>query len=93
MSRKPIQFPRQEGIISRQAHADFPEEGIFEREAGREGFFGPATHFHHSHAPTGWTAWEGPLKPRAFHLNKLEGSSSSPFEAPAFMKNAHEECW
>ena len=59
MSRKPINFPRQQGIISRQAHADFPKEGIYEREAGREGFFGPATHFHHTHPPTGWIDWEG----------------------------------
>ena len=41
--RKWINFPRQEGINSRQAHADFPEQGIYERELGRSGFFGPAT--------------------------------------------------
>ena len=87
MSRKPINFPRQEGIVSRQAHADFPKEGIFEREAGREGFFGPATHFHHTHAPTGWTEWEGPLRPRAFYLNDMEPSATSPIEAPVIMSN------
>ena len=87
MSRKYINFPKQEGKISRQAHADFPEEGIYEREAGREGFFGPATHFHHSHAPTGWTNWEGPLRPRAFYLNELENLENSPLKAPSIMKN------
>ena len=87
MSRKPINFPRQEGIVSRQAHADFPKKGIFEREAGREGFFGPATHFHHTHAPTGWTEWEGPLRPRAFYLNDMEPSATSPIEAPVIMSN------
>lgn len=91
MSRRPINFPRQEGKISRQAHADFPSEGIYEREAGREGFFGPATHFHHTHPPTGWIAWEGPLKPRAFYLNKLAQDSRCPFSAPLFMKNNHTE--
>jgi hypothetical protein len=25
------------------------------------GFFGPATHMHHKHAPTDWVNWEGPL--------------------------------
>ncbi|MDW1810129.1 homogentisate 1,2-dioxygenase, partial [Vibrio sp. Vb2362] len=47
-----ITFPHREGVCSKQAHADFPEEAIYEREAGRSGFFGPATHFHHQHAPT-----------------------------------------
>ena len=69
--RKWISFPKQEGTSSRQAHADFPEQAIYEREAGRSGFFGPATHFHHQHAPTGWSEWEGPLKPRAFDFNQL----------------------
>ena len=91
MSRKPIQFPRREGKISRQAHADFPDEGIYEREAGREGFFGTATHFHHTHQPTGWTDWEGPLRPRAFYLNKIAGGQNGPFDAPVIMKNAHCE--
>jgi len=87
VSRKHINFPKQEGIISRQAHADFPEEGIYEREAGREGFFGPATHFHHTHPPTSWSNWEGPLRPRAFYLNDLENSEKCPLRAPSIMKN------
>ena len=65
-----IQLPRSEGVTSRQAHCDLPE-GTYEREMGREGFFGPATQFIHTHPPTGWTAWEGPLRPRAFDLNRL----------------------
>ena len=44
--RKWISFPRSEGKASRQAHADLPE-GTYEREMGREGFSGPATHFYH----------------------------------------------
>ena len=60
-----IEFPRIEGEASRQAHADLPD-GTFEREIGREGFFGPATHLYHRHPPTGWTSFEGPLRPRAF---------------------------
>ena len=57
-----IEFPRVEGKTSRQAHADLPE-GTYEREIGRDGFFGPATHIYHRHPPTGWTAFEGPLGP------------------------------
>ena len=50
-----ISFPRVEGRASRQAHADLPE-GTFERELGKDGFFGPATMMYHTHAPTGWTS-------------------------------------
>lgn len=92
--RKWINFPRQEGISSRQAHADFPENGIYEREIGRDGFFGPATHLHHKHAPTSWTDWTGPLRPRAFNLNGLavldyKVDSESPWSAPVILSNAH----
>src|SRR5277367_4667159 len=65
-----IRFPRSEGKASRQAHCDLPE-GTYEREFGREGFFGPVTHFYHTHPPTGWSQWEGDLRPRAFDLTKL----------------------
>jgi len=64
-SKNWIEFPRVEGETSRQAHADLPA-GTYEREIGRDGFFGPATHLYHKHPPTGWTAFEGPLRPRAF---------------------------
>ena len=63
--RKYISFPKVEGETSRQAHADLPA-GTYEREIGRDGFFGPATHLYHRHPPTGWTSFEGPLRPRAF---------------------------
>lgn len=85
-----IRFPAAQGVHSKQAHADFPEEGIYEREIGRSGFFGPATHLHHRHAPTGWTEWEGELRPRAFDLNKLDlNGEDSPFSAPDILSNAH----
>jgi homogentisate 1,2-dioxygenase len=92
--RKWINFPRQEGISSRQAHADLPETGIYEREIGRNGFFGPATHLHHKHAPTSWTDWTGPLRPRAFNLNGLavldyQVDNESPWSAPVILSNAH----
>jgi homogentisate 1,2-dioxygenase len=85
--KKWISFPRVEGRASRQAHADLPE-GTFEREMGREGFFGPATHIYHRRPPTGWDSFEGPLRPRAFDTTRLEGHQSSPWEADLLLSNA-----
>lgn len=87
--RKWISFPKKQGTASKQAHADFPDEAIYEREAGRSGFFGPATHFHHQHAPTGWSDWEGPLRPRAFDFNQLSNPApDSPWSADMLLFNA-----
>ncbi len=83
-----IPFPVRAGITSRQAHANLPE-GSYEREIGKEGFFGPASHMYHKHPPTGWIDWEGPLRPRAFDLNKLSGSISCPWQAPDILFNAN----
>ena len=85
---KYISFPRVEGTASRQAHADLPK-GTYERELGKEGFYGPATQMYHRHPPTGWTSWEGPLRPRAFDLTKLgPARSSGPWAAPDLLANA-----
>lgn len=85
--KKWISFPKVEGIASRQAHADFPE-GTYEREMGREGFFGPATHFYHKTPPTNWSSIEGPLKPRAFDTNKFEHDIKSPWDAKTLLSNS-----
>lgn len=82
-----IAVPRSEGLASRQAHCDLPP-GTFEREIGKEGFFGPATHMYHANPPTGWVGWEGPLKPRAFDLVKLDDVANSPLDVPVLMHNA-----
>ncbi|GAA3540592.1 homogentisate 1,2-dioxygenase [Zobellella aerophila] len=86
--RKWFQFPIREGNTSHQAHCDMPD-GTFEREIGKEGFFGPATHMYHDHAPTGWSAWEGPLRPRAFDTNKLEQPGHTPWDATPLLHNAN----
>ncbi|GAB2174837.1 homogentisate 1,2-dioxygenase [Dongia sp. agr-C8] len=86
-SAKYIAFPRVEGLASRQAHADLPE-GTFERELGKEGFFGPATHMYHRHAPTGWRHWEGPLRPRAYDLTAINQTGASPWDAKLVLGNA-----
>ncbi len=86
--RKWIQRPHIEGLASRQAHADLPP-GTVERELGKEGFFGPATQMIHPKPPTGWTSWQGPLRPRAFDPTKLIGDGTSPWAAHELLFNAN----
>ncbi|ATQ42239.1 homogentisate 1,2-dioxygenase [Caulobacter mirabilis] len=76
-----------QGLNSRQAHADLPE-GTYEREVSKEGFFGPAAFLYHRRPPTGWTSFEGPLRPRAFDLNGLNEAAPSPWDAPVVLHNA-----
>ena len=90
--KKWINFPRTEGKISRQAHADLPKN-TYEREFGREGFFGPVTHMHHAHPPTGWIEWEGELRPRAYDFTKLTAITPSPWQATPIMHNLHMRLW
>ncbi|WP_431513562.1 homogentisate 1,2-dioxygenase [Variovorax sp. DAIF25] len=98
---KPIVLPMRAGIASRQAHADIPP-GTYEREIGREGFGGQATHMYHRHAPTAWLRWDGPHRPRAYDLNQLpaaaqglDGALDCPLDAPLVAGNAHMRlrCW
>ena len=79
---------RTEGIASRQAHVALPA-GTYEREMGKEGFFGPATHFYHAQPPTNWIDWEGPLRPRALRGLAATPMQTSPWEATLVFSNAH----
>lgn len=88
MSKGWINFPRIEGRASRQAHADLPE-GTYEREIGREGFFGPATHMYHAHMPTAWTSFEGPLRPHAYDTNRLAAGPASPLAVAPLLANGN----
>ncbi len=88
MARNWISFPRIEGETSRQAHCDLPP-GSYERELGREGFFGPASHMYHRHRPTDWTRFEGELRPRAFDTSRFGIFGPSPWEACGLLHNAH----
>lgn len=82
-----IPVSRVEGEASRQAHADLPE-GTYEREVSKEGFFGPASFFYHRRPPTGWSSFDGPLRPRAFNLTALNEADPSPWDAPKVLGNA-----
>src|SRR5690606_27247985 len=88
--RKWITASRIEGEASRQAHADMPD-GTYEREVSKEGFFGPAAFFHHRRPPTGWTNFEGPLRPRAFNLAALNEAPLSPWASPKVLHNKATE--
>jgi len=87
-ARNWIEFPRVEGEASRQAHADLPA-GTFEREIGRDGFFGPAAHLYHRHPPTGWSAFDGPLRPRAFDATAAAPHTGNPFSSAELLSNPH----
>lgn len=86
--RKWISFPKSQGVSSKQAHADLPS-GTYERELGREGFFGPATHMYHRHPPTGWSSVTGPLRPRAFDIARIETMTRTPWQSLALVSNAN----
>ena len=85
--RRYISFPKIEGQSSRQAHANLPQ-GTYEREIGKEGFFGPASHLYHRHPPTGWSGFEGSLRPYAFDLAKLADVRPCPWQATPIVHNA-----
>lgn len=87
MSKKWISHSRMEGTTSRQAHCDLPA-GSFEREIGKEGFFGPATHMYHRHPPTAWIRMEGDLKPRAFDTTHWSNYGPSPWDARGLLSNS-----
>ncbi len=81
-------YPLKKGRFASQAHVGLPE-GTFEEEHGRKGFFGKSAHLYHAHPPTGWTRFEGKLRPHLFDLNRLAPSDcSDPQGAPvAFLGN------
>lgn len=88
MAKSWIPMTHTAGLASRQAHVALPA-GTYEREMGKEGFFGPAAHLYHRNPPTGWVGWEGPLKPRAFDTALFATAAAGPWQATALLGNAH----
>ncbi len=82
-----IQTFKKSGKTAKQAHYDLPDN-TYEREVGKEGFFGPVTHFYHQNPPTNWSDFEGELRPRAFDTNTFKPGQKCPFEAPVILHNA-----
>ncbi|OUR88398.1 homogentisate 1,2-dioxygenase [Gammaproteobacteria bacterium 42_54_T18] len=83
-----IRFPKSSGECSRQAHADFPAGAPYEREVSRDGFYGPATHIHHRHAPTDWSHWQGSCRPRAYDLSRWPQHQNSLWQVQPILHNA-----
>jgi homogentisate 1,2-dioxygenase len=81
-------FPIKKGHTTRQAHVGLPD-GTYEEEHGRKGFYGKSAHLYHAHPPTGWTRFEGKLRPHLLDLNQLEPTDlKDPQGAPStFMGN------
>jgi len=81
-------YPLKKGKFAAQAHVGLPQ-GTFEEEHGRKGFYGKSAHLYHKHPPTGWTRFEGKLRPHLFDLNRLNPSDShDPLGEPvAFLGN------
>lgn len=86
-NKRILAIPGGEGIYSRQAHADIPE-GTYEREVGRDGFFGAATHFYHRNMPTAFESISGSIRPRAFDPMRFNGLAASPWDAPEMFRSA-----
>jgi homogentisate 1,2-dioxygenase len=91
MAKNWIPLRQVEGTASRQAHVRLPE-GTYEREISKEGFFGPSAQFHHRHKPTDWVEFDGPIRPRAFDLNKLAERHGNPWAAQPVMTTRTCRC-
>lgn len=78
--------PKVEGNASRQAHADLPAK-TYERELGKEGFYGPASQMYHRHPPTGWMTVDGPLRPHAFDIQKIGASACNSWQSLVLFSN------
>ena len=63
-------IPYIKGRVTPQAHVGVPE-GTFEDEYARNGFSGRYAHLYRSEPPVNWIEISGPLKPRAYDLNRV----------------------
>jgi homogentisate 1,2-dioxygenase len=86
MNGKWFNFYKKQGQVAKQAHIGFPKDS-YEREMGKEGFFGPVTHFYHKNKHTGWTDFQGDNRPRAFDTNLFGSYQGTPWDAHVLMKN------
>lgn len=68
-----MDIPYVRGRVALQAHVGVPA-GTVEEEFARNGFFGRYAHLYRENAPVGWTRIEGPLRPRAYDLRRLEAT-------------------
>lgn len=81
--------PVVQGNPPRQAYYDIPKD-LWEREMGRDAFYGPAANFYHRNPPNAWTSIQkkGP-QPRVFDTRHILNITRSPWYAAEMLKNAH----
>jgi homogentisate 1,2-dioxygenase len=72
-----MEIPYVRGKVAQQAHVGLPE-GTVEEEYARNGFFGRYAHLYRTEAPVGWTRIEGPMRPRAYELERPVPTSADP---------------
>jgi homogentisate 1,2-dioxygenase len=72
-----MEIPYVRGRVAQQAHVGLPE-GTVEEEYARNGFFGRYAHLYRTEAPVGWTRIEGPMRPRAYELERAVPASADP---------------
>ena len=79
--------PMVQGVAPRQAHANIPD-GLWEREMGRDAFFGPATDFYHRNPPNAWSVIDknGP-RPHVFDTRHIVHITRSPWHAAEMLVN------
>lgn len=82
-----MDIPWIRGRVATQAHVGLPE-GTVEEEYARNGFFGRYAHLYRQHPPVGWTKIEGPLKPRAYDLRRVEGAEDWLLARRPLLENA-----
>ncbi|MDO9019681.1 MAG: homogentisate 1,2-dioxygenase [Deltaproteobacteria bacterium] len=69
-----MDIPYIRGRVALQAHVGVPD-GTVEEEYARDGFSGRYAHLYRREAPVEWSRIEGPLRPRAYDLNRLDAPS------------------
>ena len=70
-----MDIPYVRGRVATQAHVAIPD-GTVEEEYARNGFFGRYAHLYRSEAPVNWSRIEGPLRPQAFDLLRIENPTA-----------------
>ena len=91
MAKSFIPLTRTEGRASRQAHARPAGGHLRARGLPRRASSGPPPSLYHTHPPTGWSDFEGPLRPRAFDLNEHRQPHDGPWASARVLGNARCE--
>lgn len=79
-------IPYIRGVVAKQAHVGIPD-GTVEEEYARNGFSGNYAHLYRTSPPTNWINIEGPLRPRAYDLRKLQNRPGFLEHRTPFLRN------